>query len=38
VTANVEDMVSVRDVPWHGIGTIVEEKLTAKEGSRRRRR
>lgn len=31
MTANVENMVSVREVPWHGIGTIVEEKLTAKD-------
>lgn len=27
----VEEMFSVREVPWHGIGTIVQEKLTAKE-------
>jgi len=27
----VENMVSVREVPWHGLGTIVEETLTAKE-------
>lgn len=31
MTANVENMMSVREVPWHGIGTIVEDKLTAKE-------
>lgn len=23
MTANVENMMSVREVPWHGIGTIV---------------
>jgi phage/plasmid-like protein (TIGR03299 family) len=28
---DVESMVSVREVPWHGLGTIVAEKLTAKE-------
>ncbi len=27
----VETMFSYREVPWHGLGTIVEEKLTAKE-------
>lgn len=29
--ADVETMFSHREVPWHGIGTIVEDKLTAKE-------
>lgn len=29
--ADVESMFSVREVPWHGFGTIVEEQLTAEE-------
>lgn len=29
--ANVETMVSVREIPWHGLGTIVDEHLTAAE-------
>lgn len=29
--ANVETMFSVREVPWHGIGTIVEEAPTSKD-------
>ena len=28
---NVETMFSFRDVPWHGLGTIVEEALTSEE-------
>lgn len=31
MSAEVETMFSVREVPWHGLGTIVEEKLTAAE-------
>jgi phage/plasmid-like protein (TIGR03299 family) len=27
----VESMVSVREVPWHGLGTIVDEYMTAEE-------
>jgi hypothetical protein len=27
--ANVETMFSVREVPWHGLGTIVQEALTS---------
>lgn len=29
--AEIENMFSVREVPWHRIGTIVEETVTAKE-------
>jgi phage/plasmid-like protein (TIGR03299 family) len=29
--ANVESMFSVREEPWHGLGTIVQECLTAEE-------
>lgn len=29
--ANVETMMSVREVPWHGLGTIVDDYLTAEE-------
>ena len=29
--ANVETMFSVREVPWHGLGTIVEEAPTSKD-------
>lgn len=29
--AEVEGMASVREVPWHGIGTIVENAMTAEE-------
>lgn len=25
MSANVETMFSVREVPWHGLGTIVQE-------------
>lgn len=31
MTANVETMFSVREVPWHGIGTIVEDAPTAAD-------
>ena len=31
MSANVETMFSVREVPWHGLGTIVEEAPTSKE-------
>lgn len=31
MSAEVETMMSVREVPWHGIGTIVDDKLTAAE-------
>jgi phage/plasmid-like protein (TIGR03299 family) len=30
----VETMVSVREVPWHGLGTVVDDKLTAKDALR----
>lgn len=29
--ANVETMFSVREVPWHGLGTIVQEAPTSKD-------
>jgi phage/plasmid-like protein (TIGR03299 family) len=29
--AEIESMASVREVPWHGIGTIVENAMTAEE-------
>ena len=31
MSANVETMFSVREVPWHGIGTIVREALNSKD-------
>lgn len=31
MVANVETMFSVREVPWHGLGTIVDEAPTAEE-------
>lgn len=31
MSANVETMVYVKEVPWHGIGRRVEEALTSKE-------
>ena len=31
MSAAVETMFSVREVPWHGLGTIVEEAPTSKE-------
>lgn len=31
MSANVESMFSVREVPWHGLGVIVQEALTSKE-------
>lgn len=31
MSANVENMMSVREVPWHGLGTIVDEAPTAAE-------
>lgn len=31
MSANVETMVSVREVPWHGLGTIVQEAMTSEE-------
>jgi len=31
MSANVETMFSVREVPWHGIGTIVQEAPTSEE-------
>lgn len=27
----IESMASVREVPWHGLGTVVEDKMTAVE-------
>lgn len=34
MSANVETMMSVRMVPWHGLGTIVEEAPTSKDALR----
>lgn len=31
MSANVETMFSVRETPWHGLGTIVQEALNSKE-------
>lgn len=31
MAANVETMFSVREVPWHGLGTIIQEAVTSKE-------
>lgn len=31
MSAEVESMVYVREVPWHGLGTRVEEAMTSKE-------
>lgn len=31
MSANVETMFSVREVPWHGLGTIVQEAPTSKD-------
>lgn len=31
MAANVESMMSVKETPWHGLGTIVPEGLTAKQ-------
>lgn len=31
MSANVETMFSVREVPWHGLGTIIEEVPTSKD-------
>lgn len=31
MSANVEDMFSVREVPWHGLGTIVKEAPTSHD-------
>lgn len=31
MSANVETMFSVREVPWHGLGTIIEEAPTSKD-------
>ena len=34
MAANVETMVYVRQVPWHGLGTMVEEAPTSKDALR----
>ena len=34
MAANVETMFSVRKVPWHGLGTLVEEARTSEEALR----
>lgn len=31
MTDNVETMFSAREVPWHGLGTVTEDALTAKD-------
>ena len=31
MSANVENMFSVREVPWHGLGTIIDEAPTSEE-------
>jgi len=31
MAANVENMFSVRETPWHGLGTVIQEALTSKE-------
>lgn len=31
MSANVETMFSVRETPWHGLGTIIQEAATSKE-------
>lgn len=31
MSANIETMFSVREVPWHGLGTIIEEAPDSKE-------
>lgn len=31
MSANVETMFSVREVPWHGLGTIVQEAVSSEE-------
>lgn len=31
MAANVESMFSVRETPWHGLGTIVAEAPASKE-------
>ena len=31
MSANVETMVSVREIPWHKLGTIVEDQMTAAD-------
>lgn len=34
MSANVETMFSVRETPWHGLGTIVKEALSSEEAIR----
>lgn len=34
MSANVETMFSVRETPWHGLGTIVQEAATSEEALR----
>ena len=34
MAANVETMFSVREKPWHGLGTIVAEAPTSQEALR----
>ena len=34
MSANVENMFSVREVPWHGISVIVDEAPTSEEALR----
>ena len=34
MSANVETMMYVREVPWHGLGTMVAEAPTSKDALR----
>ena len=34
MSANVETMFSVRETPWHGLGTIIQDAPDSKEAIR----
>ena len=34
MSANVESMFSVRETPWHGLGTIIQDAPDSKEAIR----